>query len=150
VGTVQEEVGSRGAKTTSNMIKPDISIAVDVGIASDTPGLSGDAKIGEGPLLLLVDGALVGHVGLRNFIVGIADELKIPYQFDFLARGGTDAGAMHLAHSGSPAISLCVASRYIHSHTSIIAKKDFDHAVKLITEVVKRLDRKMIDEITYI
>jgi len=150
VGTVQEEVGLRGAKTTSNLVKPDISIAVDVGIAQDTPGLSGDAKMGEGPLLLLVDGALVGHVDLRRFIVSIADEFKIPYQFDFLARGGTDAGAMHLAHGGSPAISLCIASRYIHSHTSILSKKDFENAVKLITEVVKRLDRKTVDAITYI
>lgn len=149
VGTVQEEVGLRGAKTTAQMIQPDISIAVDVGIASDTPGLSGDAKMGEGPLLLLVDGALVGHVGLRRFIVEIADEFKIPYQFDYLARGGTDAGAMHLAHSGSPAISLCIASRYIHSHTSIISRKDYENAVKLITEVVKRLDRNMVDQITY-
>src|SRR5699024_9469929 len=37
VGTVQEEVGLRGARTSAHLIKPDIAFGVDVGIAGDTP-----------------------------------------------------------------------------------------------------------------
>lgn len=149
IGTVQEEVGLRGARTIAQMINPDIVIAVDVGIAKDVPGTDNSAKLGAGPQILLYDGALIGHVGLREFIVGIADELKIPYQFDYLKRGGTDAGAMHLVHDGAPAMSLCIPSRYIHSHTSIIHKDDFDNTVKLLVEVIKRLDNATCYQITY-
>ena len=45
VGTVQEEVGCRGAKTSSNLINPDISVALDVGIAKDTPGTDMSVKM---------------------------------------------------------------------------------------------------------
>lgn len=88
VATVQEEVGTRGAKTSSNVVKPDISIAVDVGIANDTPGSSDGSKMGEGPQLLLIDGGLVGHVGLRELFIKVAEENHIPYQLDYLKGGG--------------------------------------------------------------
>lgn len=149
IGTVQEEVGLRGAKTAAQMINPDIVFALDVGIAKDTPGTDSSVKMGHGPQILLYDGALIGHVGLREFVVNIADELKIPYQLDYLKRGGTDAGAMHLAHDGAPAMSLCIPSRYIHSHTSMIHKDDYENAVKLLVEIIKRLDSAMVHQITY-
>lgn len=56
--TVQEEVGLRGAKVAANTIKPDLAIAVDVGIAYDTPGMSGqtsDSKLGGGPVVIMMD-----------------------------------------------------------------------------------------------
>lgn len=149
VGTVQEEVGLRGAKTTADIINPDIVIALDVGIAKDTPGTDSSVKLGKGPQILLYDGALVGHVGLREFVVKTANENNIPYQFDYLKRGGTDAGAMHLAHDGAPAMSFCIPSRYIHSHTSIIHKEDYENAVKLLVEIIKKLDKDTVFDITY-
>lgn len=149
VGTVQEEVGLRGAKTASQVVKPDISIAVDVGIAKDTPGTDGSIKMGNGPVIFLYDSGLVGHVGLREVFVEVANKHNIPIQFDYLPRGGTDAGQMHLAHHGSPAISLCIASRYIHSHTSMISKKDYENCIRLVVEVIKVLNEEKVNEITY-
>lgn len=149
IGTVQEEVGLRGAKTAAQMINPDIVFALDVGIAKDTPGTDNSSKMGQGPQILLYDGALIGHVGLREFVLGVADELEIPYQLDYLKRGGTDAGAMHLAHDGAPAMSLCIPSRYIHSHTSMIHKDDYENAVELLVELIKRLDKTVVHNITY-
>ncbi|WP_449537201.1 M42 family metallopeptidase [Ferdinandcohnia sp. Marseille-Q9671] len=152
VGSVQEEVGLRGAKTSATMIKPDIAIAVDVGIAGDTPGISEKealSKMGEGPQIILYDASMVSHKGLRDFIVGVADDLNIPYQFDAIAGGGTDAGAIHVTLQGVPALAITIATRYIHSHAGILHRDDYENAVKLIAEVIKRLDRETVDKIKF-
>lgn len=145
VGTVQEEVGCRGAKTASQIVNPDIGFSLDVSIANDTPGQNtnyGDGKLGDGPQLHIFDGGLVGHVGLRNYLIDIAEELEIPYQVNSLPFGGTDASQMHLAHNGAPCMSIGIPTRYIHSHASIIHKDDYDNTVKLVTEFIKRLNRE--------
>lgn len=152
VGTVQEEVGLRGARTAAQTIEPDIAFGVDVGIAGDTPGVTAkeaQGKLGEGPQIILYDASMVSHKGLRDFVTGVADELNIPYQFDSMAGGGTDSGAIHVTSKGVPALSITIATRYIHSHSSILHRDDYENAVKLITEVIKRLDRKTVDAITF-
>ncbi|MGL4336562.1 MAG: M42 family metallopeptidase [Turicibacter sp.] len=152
VGTVQEEVGCRGARTVAQLINPAIAFAADVGIAGDVPGVGANsvqAKMGKGPIITLMDAGLVGHKGLRDFVISVADELNIPYQFDTMPGGGTDAGPMHLAHEGCPAMSIGIASRYIHSHTSMIHRDDYDYAVKLLVEVTKRLDQETVNKIIF-
>lgn len=152
VGTVQEEVGLRGARTSTHMIQPDIGFAVDVGIAGDTPGITEKealSKIGEGPQIIMYDASMVSHKGLRDFVTKVADENKIPYQFDFVPGGGTDSGAIHLTANGVPALSITIATRYIHTHASILHRDDFENAVKLIVEVIKQLDRDTVNKITF-
>ncbi|VEF47366.1 M42 family deblocking aminopeptidase [Bacillus freudenreichii] len=152
VGTVQEEVGLRGAKTAANKIMPDIAIAVDVGIAGDTPGISekeSQSKMGDGPQIMLYDASMVSHKGLRDFVTGIADELEIPYQFDAMPGGGTDAGSTHLAGEGAPSLAITIATRYIHTHAALLHRDDYENAVKLITEVVKRLDKGTANKIIF-
>lgn len=145
VGTVQEEVGCRGARTASHIVNPDIGFSLDVSIANDTPGGNtnlGDGKLGNGPQLHIFDGGLVGHVGLRKYLIDIAEELEIPYQVNSLPFGGTDASQMHLAHNGAPCMSIGIPTRYIHSHASIIHKDDYDNTVKLVTEFIKRFNNE--------
>lgn len=150
VGTVQEEVGLRGAQTSANSIKPDIAFAVDVGIAGDTPGVTADeasSKIGAGPQILLFDASMVPHTGLRDFVIEVAEEEKIPYQYDTMPGGGTDAGRFHLNERGVPSLVIGIATRYIHSHAGILHRDDFDHAVNLIVKVIQRLDENKVKEI---
>lgn len=152
VGTVQEEVGLRGAKTATHLIQPDIGFSVDVGVAGDTPGVTDKealAKAGKGPQILVYDGSMISHTGLRNLVTDTADELGIPYQFDFVAGGGTDAGAIHVTAHGVPALAISIATRYIHTHAAILHRDDFDNAVKLLVEVIKRLDDEQVRKITY-
>ncbi|WP_407269108.1 M42 family metallopeptidase [Radiobacillus sp. PE A8.2] len=152
VGTVQEEVGLRGAKTSTNLIQPDIGFGVDVGIAGDTPGVSdkeADSKMGDGPQIILYDASMISHKGLRDFVIDTADEKKIPYQYASLAGGGTDSGSIHLTANGVPALSITIATRYIHTHAAMLHRDDFDNAVKLIVEVIKKLDADKVKEITF-
>lgn len=152
VGTVQEEVGLRGAKTATNTINPDIGIAIDTGIAGDTPGISAkeaDSKIGEGPQIIIYDASMISHKGMREYVLETAESNEIPYQYATIAAGGTDSGAIHLTANGVPALSIGIATRYIHSHAGILHQDDFDNAVKLIVEVIKGLDRDKVKEITF-
>ncbi|QCJ43688.1 M42 family metallopeptidase [Bacillus sp. S3] len=152
VGAVQEEVGLRGAKTATYKIQPDIGFAVDVGIAGDTPGISEKeamSKMGKGPQIVVYDASMVSHKGLRDLVTDTADELNIPYQFESIPGGGTDAGSIHLTHNGVPALAITIATRYIHSHAAMLHRDDYENAVKLIVEVIKRLDRETVDKITF-
>ncbi|MEM1502357.1 M42 family metallopeptidase [Domibacillus sp. 8LH] len=152
VGTVQEEVGLRGAKTSAHQIGPDIAFGVDVGIAGDTPGVTEKeamGKMGKGPQIILYDASMVSHKGLRDFVTDVADELNIPYQFDAMAGGGTDSGEIHKTGNGVPALSVTIATRYIHSHAAMLHRDDYENAVKLLGEVILRLDRDTVNTITF-
>lgn len=152
VGTVQEEIGLRGAKTSAQLIQPDIGFGVDVGIAGDTPGVSEKeamSKMGHGPQIVLYDASMVSHKGLRDFVVNLADEHNIPYQFESMPGGGTDSGAIHMTANGVPSLSITVATRYIHSHAAMLHRDDYENAVKLIVEVIKRLDADTVKTITF-
>lgn len=145
VATAQEEVGLRGAQTSAHMIQPDVGLALDVGIAHDTPGTEGDEKLGGGPLVVIYDATVIPNRKLLDLVIDTAKRLKIGLQFESVERGGTDAGRIHLNAQGVPSLSLGVPARYIHSHVSIIHRRDFERTVKLLTALVKRLDKKTVD-----
>ncbi|MCT6924556.1 MULTISPECIES: M42 family metallopeptidase [Bacillales] len=152
VGSVQEEIGLRGAKTATHKIQPDIGFAVDVGIAGDTPGVTpkeSTSKMGAGPQIVIYDASMVAHSGLRDFVLDVAEENNIPYQFETIAGGGTDAGAIHITANGVPSLAIGVATRYIHSHAGILHRDDYENAVKLIVEVIKKLDRDTVNQIIF-
>ena len=98
-----EEVGLRGAKVAANLIKPDLAIAVDVGVAYDVPGMTSEkneGKLGDGPLAILMDATSIAHDGLRKHIKDVAEHHNIPVQWATTPGGGTDAGSIHVANEG--------------------------------------------------
>lgn len=107
------------------------------------------SKMGKGPQVVVYDASMVAHKGLRDLVTDTADELNIPYQFESIPGGGTDAGSIHLTHNGVPALAITIATRYIHSHAAMLHRDDYENAVKLIVEVIKRLDRETVDKITF-
>ncbi|QMS85725.1 M42 family metallopeptidase [Candidatus Xianfuyuplasma coldseepsis] len=149
VGTVMEEVGLRGAATSAHKINPDIGIALDTTIAFDFPGGNKNTQLGKGVGIMFKDSSMVGHKGLRDYTVELCEKHDIPYQLTYLERGGTDGGAMHLATDGAPSIALCLPVRYLHSHTSIVHKDDYDAMVKLVVKLVETLDQETVHNITY-
>lgn len=148
--TVQEEVGTRGAQIMGALVQPDIAFAIDVGLAYDTPGFEvypASCNLDEGPLMMIFDASMVPHVGLRNLVMDTAEELGIKLQTDALAGGGTDAAKFHLSGIGCPSIVIGFATRYIHSHTAVMSRKDFEQAAQLVTAVIKKLDKKTVEEL---
>lgn len=141
--TVQEEVGLRGAKVAANLIKPDLAIAVDVGVAYDVPGMTSEkneGKLGDGPLAILMDATSIAHDGLRKHIKDVAEHHNIPVQWATTPGGGTDAGSIHVANEGIPTITISVPLRYMHSNVSVLNIDDYTNSVRLITEIVRSLN----------
>lgn len=141
--TVQEEVGLRGAQTVGWAVDHDVAIVTEVDIAGDVPGIDSrdaQAKLGKGPTIVTFDASMVPNQKLKEFVIEVAEEVKIPYQLSVVARGGTDAGRLHLYKTGRPSVVIGVPTRHIHSHVSIAHLDDVANAVKLVVELVKRLD----------
>jgi len=148
VGTVQEEVGLRGAKTSASLIQPDFAFAIDVSICRDTPGNGGDAteKLGTGVGILVYDRTMIPHKNLRDFVIELAETNNIPYHLTSI-KGGYDTGAIHLTNFGVPSLALGIPTRYIHSAASIISYDDYENLLKLTTLIVKNLNRDVMEQI---
>jgi putative aminopeptidase FrvX len=144
VGTVQEEVGLRGAGTAADVVKPDVCLTLDVTVAGDIPGMKQDEmpneKLGKGPVILLADGSALPNVQLRDFAVTVAEANDIPYQFSALMGGGTDSGRVQFHRSGVPTLVIGMPTRYIHSHTSIINYDDYENTLRLLLAMIKKMD----------
>ena len=145
--TVQEEVGLRGAQTSAYATEPDVAIIAEVDIAGDVPGISpyeAPTKLGKGPSIVTYDASMIPNQRLKNFIMDVAEEAKIPYQLSIVPRGGTDAGRFHLYRTGRPSVVIGVPTRNIHSHVSVLHLDDLENGVRLLAEVVKRLDKEKV------
>ncbi len=146
-GTVQEEVGLRGARTSSWVVEPDVALTMEIAVAGDVPGIKKEeaqAKLGKGPVILMQDGSMIPNLKLRDLFIDTAEELSIPYQLDVMEKGGTDSGAIHLHRRGVPSLVIGVPSRHIHSHAGIVHQEDYAHAVELVSAVVQRLDAETV------
>jgi putative aminopeptidase FrvX len=134
VATVQEEVGLRGAITSSYRVNPDAGFALDVTFASDHPETDpkkiGEVKLGKGPVLHR--GPNINPV-LEKELFKTAEKHKIPYQLTAEPRGtGTDANAMQLSRGGAATALISIPNRYMHTPVEVISMKDLDNTVKLI------------------
>jgi putative aminopeptidase FrvX len=143
VGTVMEEVGLRGAKTSADLVSPDAAIILEVDICGDVPGIrpeESNIKLGGGPALVLLEARLIPNLKFRDLTIDLARELQIPLQFSAGLGGSTDGGQIHLHGVGVPTIVLGVPARHIHSHVGFIQRDDYDRALRLITALIERLD----------
>ncbi len=139
VFTVQEEVGLRGAKTAAMIVQPDVSIGVDVTLACDTPGVPAKkhvTKQGAGCAIGVRDSSFISDAELVKHVKQVADWNGIPYQLVVSAGGGMDGAAMQQAGVGSKAIAISVGTRYIHTVTEMVDKRDLDAALDLLVAVV--------------
>ena len=135
VASVQEEVGLRGAMTAAYAVEPDVGIAIDTTLACDTPGVGKDeavTEIGKGVAIKVMDSASISHRGLFDEFISVAKKKRIKHQREILPRGGTDAGAVQRARAGTKAITISIPTRYIHTATESLNRKDAKAGVDLL------------------
>ena len=145
VGTVQEEVGLRGARTAAWQVDPDYALALEGTFAADVPGSRLDrmsAKLKGGPVVTIVDRATITHPTILKTLINVGKEKSIPFQFKKVPRGGTDAGAIHLTKAGVPSGTVAVPCRYIHGPASVTHINDLKNTIALVTEFVKAISKK--------
>ncbi|ADL58427.1 M42 family metallopeptidase [Methanothermobacter sp. KEPCO-1] len=145
VGTVQEEVGLKGAKTSAFKLNPDMALALDVTIAGDHPGMKEEeapAKLDGGPAVILTDASgrgIITHPRVKDWLLETAGEEDIPVQIEVSEGGTTDATAIHLTREGIPAGVVSVPTRYIHTTVSMASMKDIEMTVDLLVKAIERL-----------
>ncbi|MBS96631.1 MAG: M42 family metallopeptidase [SAR202 cluster bacterium] len=148
--TVQEEVGLRGAITSSYTIAPDININLEVGVAGDYPGMNpnlAQEKLSSGPSIFLHDSSMIPNLKLRDFCIDTAKKLSIPIQFSVISGYGEDGAAAQKSFGGIPAINIGIPTRYLHSHNGIIDLNDFIKAKTLVKSLVENLDTTTVKSI---
>ncbi|MBI2435516.1 MAG: M42 family metallopeptidase [Candidatus Hydrogenedentes bacterium] len=141
VTTVQEEIGLRGAITSSYGCNPQAGIAVDVAWATDHPRGEGErygqTAIGKGPIISR--GPNINPV-LHKGLVTAAHKHRLPIQHYAMPRAtGTDANAMQLSRGGVATALVGIPNRYMHTPVELVSLKDVVHASKLIAEWISGL-----------
>ena len=145
VGTVQEEVGLRGAATAAFGIDPDVALALDVTVAGDVPGVrefDTSVKMGKGPALTVTDSGLITHPKVLRWLIDTASENKIEYQLETGLLGTTDAARISLTRQGVPSGTISIPTRYIHSPFGLINLKDAENSAKLAAAAVQNIQNK--------
>jgi endoglucanase len=141
--TVQEEVGLRGAHTAADIIRPDIGVAIEGGVAGDSPGRNPDetqARLGGGPGLFLYDTSALPGRRLVELVRRTAVARGVPLQLDLVQGYGDDSAEIQKAGGGAPTVNLVVPARYTHAHNGVIDRADFDGMVDLVTALMQALD----------
>ena len=147
VATIQEEVGIRGAITSSYSIYPDIGIAVDV-CHADMPGVEKDRVVdmGEGPAVSF--GPHV-HPKIYDKLTEIADDQNIPYQPEPATHpGGTDAWGIQIARSGVASALVSIPLRYMHTSVETISLHDVKAGGQLLAQFIARIDSDFVEGLT--
>jgi endoglucanase len=135
LGSVQEEVGLRGAMVAAQNLEAEVAIAIDVTLAVDTPAAKKEeaiSRLGDGVAIKVVDGWSISTRSLFEEFVALAKRKKIKYQYEILPMGGTDAGALQRYGGGRRAITLSVPCRYVHTVVETVHKKDLTASVNLL------------------
>jgi endoglucanase len=144
VATVQEEVGVRGATTSTYGIVPDVGIAIDVGFGdqASVPEYQ-SISMDKGPGISI--GPAV-HPAIHERLKSVAGELEISVQVDPSPHpGGTDAFAIQIARAGIPTALISIPLRYMHTAVETVCLTDIERAGRLLAEFIVRIDKKFVE-----
>ena len=149
VGSVQEEVGARGAGVVANYTDADVCFVLEGAPADDVPGIPFNAQtgVGKGAHVRVYDPTMTAKQELKDFVIATAKAGGIKIQLAVRKGGGTDGEKIYAANRGIPSIVLGVPVRYAHSHNCLISMDDFDELIKLLVKISENLDTKALKKI---
>jgi tetrahedral aminopeptidase len=148
VASTQEEYGLRGAGPAVYAVKPEIVLALEGTVASDTPGLKLPGNVtpttqGKGPEIRLMDKRMISDRSLVDFLAQVAHEAQIPHQLIVKKTGSTDAAVSQVTASGVRACALSVPVRYIHGPAGMVLKADVERTIDLLSAFLERASQCM-------
>jgi putative aminopeptidase FrvX len=144
IGSVEEEIGLRGAETCLYDLDVDMAVAVDTFPAGYQPDVNMRDlyyEVGKGP------GLHAGEQGERvriqsqqvhKWLRKTAEAHSIPHQVGIMS-GGTDAMTMMQTRGGVPAATIGIPRRYSHSPVEVFAPSDLENLVKILTIAIDEL-----------
>ena len=145
VATVQEEVGLKGARTSSFKINPDFAIAIDTTVAGDTPGIKeteSNLKLGDGVAITIIEASgrgVIVNERVKELFIETAKKNNIKYQIDVIEGGMTDGAIIYMNREGIHTGVLSVPTRYIHSSTGVFNLKDLDSTIELAIKIIEKV-----------
>lgn len=151
VGSVEEEVGLRGAQTSAESIKPDVVIVLDTAVAGDVPGIDAvkyPLKLGYGPGVMLFDKRYFPNQKLLAALKASAEKREAALQFSTMKTGATDGGRYNVMGGGRPVVALCLPTRYLHANSGMISAMDYDAALTIVHELLMSLDEENVAAFT--
>lgn len=150
--TVQEELGLRGAQVVAHTAKPDVVINLEACIAGDFPlhSAPSDAypELGKGPCLYVRDQSMVPNAKLVDWVIAVAKENNLPYQFADGLNYGQD-GSVFQQTDGTPVINIGIPVRYAHQQSGVMQRSDYDATLKLVRAIIAKLDAKQLKSISF-
>lgn len=135
IASVQEEVGTRGGKTSIEKLKPDLVINLDVATAKENTRI-----YGNGPCLVVADKLALANKPLLHRFIDIGRDKNIDFQLDFLKGGGTDNGPASNSGIGIPGISIVIPVKNCHTPHTVINEKDYTNTFTLLKEFFLQLN----------
>jgi putative aminopeptidase FrvX len=148
--TVQEEVGSRGAKTAAFTIKPEAAIVLEATTAADIPFVDEHKRVcfvGQGPVISFMDKGTIYNRGMYELSAKIAVNADIPHQPKLAVAGGNDAASVHISGEGIKTLAISLPCRYLHTASCVIKYSDAVHSLNLATKLAEQIASQGIDEI---
>ena len=148
--TVQEEIGSRGARVAAYAFNPDMAIILDSTPAYDLPTWDTDenmrynSRLGAGPAIYVADRETLSDPRLVRFLMQAGESNGIPYQLRQPGGGGTDASMIHRQREGIPSVSVSVPGRYPHSPAGIARLSDWQNTLRLVATALAQLAPEVI------
>jgi len=134
VGSVEEEVGARGAKTAAQTIKPDIAIVLDATYHVYP------VEIGKGPVITLSDKAVILPTQIRDYLLELAKSHSIALQTEVWNIGATDATTIRTVEQGVPTIPILTSIKNAHTPGEIACITDCYEVVNYIKVLIEEIE----------